>query len=96
MAKLDLSLQLSSPDEIYRALIDLIDQVGDDSGPGAMAALSLTLANQIGNDEIVLEAIDFVRNAYASADSSDARPAPITDALTAFFGNEARNGSAKT
>ena len=87
MAKLDLSLQLSSPDEIYRALIDLIDQVGDDSGPGAMAALSLTLA---------LEAIDFVRNAYASADSSDARPAPITDALTAFFGNEAGKGSAKT
>ena len=55
MTKLNLPLQLSNPDKIYKALLDLIDCVGDESGPSVMAAVSLTLANQLGDDEVVLE-----------------------------------------
>jgi len=88
MATLKLPLQLSAPDEIYRALIELIDHVGDDAGPGAMAALSLTLANQLGDDETVLEAIDFVRTAYSGSDDTDTRPTLITETLSEFFGPE--------
>lgn len=87
MVKLNLPLQLTAPDEIYRALIALIDDVGDEVGLETMAALVLTLANQIGDDETVLEAIDFVRGTYAEAPvHAQKSPALITDTLTNFFG----------
>ncbi len=89
MTKLSLPLQLSNPDKIYQALVDLIDCVGDESGPSVMAAVSLTLANQLGDDEIVLEAIELVRNAYSGLDDKKTRPTLITETLVDFFGVEA-------
>lgn len=96
MAKLTLPLQLSNPDKVYKALVDLIDYVGDESGPSAMAALSLTLANQLGDDDVVLEAIELVRNAYSGLDDMQTGPTLITETLVDFFGKDAAKSEKQT
>ena len=85
MAKLETGLRLAVPDDIYQAMTAMLEAVGDEAGPSAFAALALTLANQIGDDETVLEAIELVKGAFAAATPTDAKPILVSEALKRFF-----------
>lgn len=88
-ATLNTELNVKKPDDIYHALIQMLQSVGEDKATGAFAALALVLANQVGNDATVLEAIELVRRAYG-AGGADAEPEEtghilVAEALERFF-----------
>ncbi|MGH8287379.1 MAG: DUF2783 domain-containing protein [Steroidobacteraceae bacterium] len=56
-------LRLRDPDACYAALVEAIDSVGDERATLYLAALVLILANEIGDQEVVIEAIDAARAA---------------------------------
>jgi hypothetical protein len=54
-----------SPDDVYEAILSLADGVDDSSARSALAAFALLLANHIGDDAIVLEAIAAAKKAVS-------------------------------
>ena len=54
-----------SPDEVYEAILSLSDGFDDSSARSALAAFALLLANHIGDDAVVLEAIAAAKKAIA-------------------------------
>ncbi len=84
-------LRLAAPDDIYEAVRALADGLGDDAARAALAAFALVLANEIGDDAIVLAAAAAVRAAFrdfpeaASVGARAERPAlEIGGALAAL------------
>ena len=57
-------LRLAAPDDIYEAVRSLADGLGEDAARAALAAFALVLANEIGDDGIVLAAVTAVRDAF--------------------------------
>ncbi|HKZ74438.1 MAG TPA: DUF2783 domain-containing protein [Steroidobacteraceae bacterium] len=53
--------RLRDPDACYAALAGTIDALGDERATAFLAALVLILANEVGNQEVVLEAIEAAR-----------------------------------
>jgi hypothetical protein len=62
-AKLRTDLQLVTPDSFYEKLLALHDGLGAEDSRRADAALVLVLANHIGDEAVLEEAIALVRKA---------------------------------
>jgi Protein of unknown function (DUF2783) len=63
MTLLRSDLRFSAPDDVYEAIISLGNGLDDLTAHAALAAFALLLANHIGDDKIIYEAIDAVRQA---------------------------------
>lgn len=63
MSVLRSDLQFSAPDDVYEAIISLGHGFDERTAHTALAAFALLLANHIGDDKVVYEAIDTVRQA---------------------------------
>jgi Protein of unknown function (DUF2783) len=63
MTSLHSDLRFGSPDDIYEAIISLADGLDDRAAYTALAAFALLLANHIGDEKIIREAIAAVRQA---------------------------------
>ena len=55
--------RFSAPDDVYEAIISLGNGFDDRAAQTALAAFALLLANHIGDDKIIYEAIEAVRQA---------------------------------
>jgi Protein of unknown function (DUF2783) len=63
MALLQSDLRFTSPDNVYEAIISLADGLDNRAAHTALAAFALLLANHIGDDQVIREAIAAVRQA---------------------------------
>jgi Protein of unknown function (DUF2783) len=63
MASLRSDLRFSSPDDAYEAIVSLADGLDDRAAHTALAAFALLLANHVGDDDVIREAIAAVRQA---------------------------------
>jgi hypothetical protein len=63
MTLLRSGLQFSAPDDVYEAIIALGNGLDERAAHTALAAFALLLANHIGDDKIIYEAIEEVRQA---------------------------------
>ena len=63
MASLRSDLRFCSPDDVYEAIIALADGLDDRAAHTALAAFALLLANHVGDEQVVGEAIAAVRQA---------------------------------
>lgn len=84
-AALNTELNVRKPDDIYHGLIEMLQAVGEDKATSAFAALALVLANQVGDDAVVLEAIDLVTRAYGAEGQEDTSHILVNEALERFF-----------
>jgi hypothetical protein len=64
MATLLTEPRLKSPDDIYEALLSLADGLDDGAARAALAAFALLLANHIGEDAVILDAVTRVKQAF--------------------------------
>ena len=64
---LDLSPRLADPDGLFAALVAAHDELGPDASRRLDAALILLLANHIGDDGVVLDAIQVAQSAEAGS-----------------------------
>ena len=97
--ELNTELQLSSPDDVYDALVSLLEKLGDEAAMSGLAALALVLANHVGNDAVVLEAIERVGKAYRDAQAVDGGASAdgpprilVSEALRRFFDQNPDDG----
>jgi hypothetical protein len=67
---LDTSVRLAAPDDFYQALIDLHRGLTDEQSQLVNARLILLLANHIGDDEVLREAIAAAGAAGAPSEPS--------------------------
>ena len=58
MTKLTTTANLADPDRVYAAIIDAHRELDDDQSAAFNARLVLLLANHIGDDAVVLEALE--------------------------------------
>lgn len=58
-------LRFRSPDDVYMAILGLGDGLDDRAAHAALAAFALILANHVGDDRVVMEAIALVKAAFA-------------------------------
>ena len=65
MTSLRSDLRFEAPDDIYEAMLSLADGLDDRAAHSALAGFALLLANHIGDDKILLEAIAEVKRAFA-------------------------------
>ena len=63
MTTLHSDLRFAAPDDVYEAIISLADGLDERAAHSALAAFALLLANHIGDDMVVYEAIAAVRQA---------------------------------
>jgi Protein of unknown function (DUF2783) len=63
MASLRSDLRFAAPDDVYEAIIALADGLDDRAAHTALAGFALLLANHIGDEEVIREAIAAVRQA---------------------------------
>jgi len=64
MPGLHSDLRFSAPDDVYEAIISLADGLDERAAHSALAAFALLLANQIGDDAIIHQAVAAVRQAF--------------------------------
>ena len=58
-------LRFAAPDDVYEAILSLANGLNERAAHTALAAFALLLANHIGDDDVVLEAISHVKQAFA-------------------------------
>jgi hypothetical protein len=63
MTTLRSDLRFSAPDDVYEAIISLADGLDDRAAHSALAGFALLLANHIGEDQVIHDAIAAVRQA---------------------------------
>lgn len=63
---LNLTRNAQAPDEIYAAIIDMLDGLDEAESEAANARLILILANHIGDAEVIREAAKIARGRGAS------------------------------
>lgn len=68
--KLETQLNLTQPDDFYEALIDMHRDLNDAQSQSANAQLILLLANHIGDQATLAEAIGLAREAALEAGPS--------------------------
>ena len=101
MTPLRSDLQFSTPDDVYEAIISLGNGLDDRTAQTALAAFALLLANHIGDDKIIYEAIDAVRQALkelsGSGEAGGARSGPqaIPGRRRAQFAAQDHRGEAR-
>jgi hypothetical protein len=66
MPRLQSDLRFQSPDDVYAAILSLAHGLSDDDARSALAGFALLLANHIGDDAIIFEAIAAVREAVTA------------------------------
>ena len=66
-----MKLNLGNPDEIYQALIDLHDGLTEEQSRAVNAKLILLLANHIGDEEVIRQAIEIARQSGDKTPSAD-------------------------
>ena len=64
MSSLHSDLRFQSPDDIYEAVLSLGEGLSDAAAHSALGAFALLMANHIGDDKVVLEAIAQVKQAF--------------------------------
>jgi hypothetical protein len=64
MTGLHSDLRFSAPDDVYEAIISLADGLDERAAHSALAAFALLLANHIGDDAIIHQAVAAVRQAF--------------------------------
>ena len=64
MTSLQNELRFQAPDDLYEAILSLSEGLDDNAAHSALAAFALLLANHIGDDKIVMEAIAQVKQAF--------------------------------
>jgi len=57
-------MRLAAPDDVYEAVLSLGQGVDDRAAHSALAAFALVLANHIGEDAVVLAAVEQVKQAF--------------------------------
>jgi hypothetical protein len=57
MTSLQSDLRFQAPDDVYETILSLSEGVSDGAAHAALAAFALLLANHIGDDAIVREAV---------------------------------------
>ena len=62
---LDTNLRLADPDAFYEALIDMHRDLGNDESQLVNAKLILLLSNQIGDMDVLREAMSMARSGVA-------------------------------
>jgi Protein of unknown function (DUF2783) len=63
---LDTTLRLADPDAFYEALIDMHRDLGNDESQLVNAKLILLLSNQIGDMNVLCEAMSLARSGVAT------------------------------
>lgn len=66
MGKINTDRNLVDPDRVYAAIIDAHRDLDDAQSADFNAALVLILANHIGDDEAVIEALELARKTLGS------------------------------
>ena len=61
MAKLNLKPNLANYDDVYQMIIDMHHDLTDEESQSTNAKLILTLANHIGDQQIIAEAVKIAR-----------------------------------
>ena len=64
---LDTTLRLADPDAFYEALIDMHRDLGNDESQLVNAKLILLLSNQIGDMDVLREAMSMARSGVADS-----------------------------
>jgi hypothetical protein len=64
MTQMHSDLRLGAPDDFYEALLSLGEGLDESTARSALAAFALLLANHIGDDRVVMEAIAQVKQAF--------------------------------
>ncbi len=64
MASLRTDMRLAAPDDVYAAILSLAAGLDDKAAHSALAAFALLLANHIGDDAVLLEAVAHVKQAF--------------------------------
>ena len=64
-SRLRSDLRFQSPDDIYEAVLSLGQGLSDQAAHAALAAFAMLLANHIGDEDVVLEAIAQAKQAFA-------------------------------
>jgi hypothetical protein len=67
---LDTTLRLTDPDAFYEALIDMHRDLGNDESQLVNAKLILLLSNQIGDMDVLREAMSMARSGVAARTAS--------------------------
>jgi len=57
-------LRFSAPDDVYAAILSLSDGLDDKTAHTALAAFALLLANHVGEDALIHEAVAEVKRAF--------------------------------
>ena len=65
MTKLRSEHRFQSPDDVYETILSLSNGLDDAAAHSALAAFALLLANHIGDDAVVMEAVAAARQAIA-------------------------------
>jgi len=68
MSRLSLTTNIANPDELYDWLIALHDGLDDQQSAVANSKLILLLANHIGDEAVIREAIGYARTAACQTD----------------------------
>lgn len=76
MAALQTDLRLASPDDFYEQLLSLADGLSAPAAHSALAAFALLLANHIGDEAVLREAIAHVKEAFKDHPEAAAVGAP--------------------
>ena len=76
MATLQTELRLASPDDFYDQLLSLAEGLNEAAAHSALAAFALLLANHIGDEAVLREAIAHVKQAYQDHPEAAAVGAP--------------------
>lgn len=63
---LNSDMRFAAPDDVYQALLSLADGRNERDAHAALAAFALILANHIGEDAVVFEAVAQVQRAFAT------------------------------
>lgn len=92
MTSLSTDLNLSAPDDIYTALLDLVDGRDDQTAAAAFAAVALVLANHVGDDAVVADAIALVRHAFDDGGPPEGGRIFVKQALDRFFAQHPETG----
>ena len=66
MARLNIDLNLASPDDFYAALVELHRGLSDEQSELLNARLILLLANHVGDNEVLREAMRCAREGIES------------------------------
>jgi hypothetical protein len=57
-------LRFAAPDDVYQSILLLADGLSEETARAALAAFALLLANHIGDDKVVFEAVAQVKRAF--------------------------------